>query len=168
MDIKSYSDYIGEKMKGFTFKPTLGCICNLEMEKLVGKVGTITEYESLTETFRVTFEEDRFSNWRYPAMLVLENLYEEESQIPEIPEMPIGVRCLVWDNLDKTKFERYVIGHKNGKFCTWFGCMTAEEVQNTNVLHFWDNAEPVVSKTITKQEAEKLLEEFTQEIYIIE
>jgi hypothetical protein len=167
MNIKSYSDYIGKKMKGFTFEPTLNCICNLEMEKLVGKVGTITEYQSINETFRITFEEDLFSNWRYPAMLTLENLYEEH---PQIPEMPIGTFCWVWDGtLENPKtHKRYVLGTKNKKYMAWRDAQELKEVDLSMDLLVWDNAEPVVPKTITKEEAEKLLEEFTQEIYIIE
>jgi hypothetical protein len=160
MDIKSYSDYIGKKMKGFTFKPTLNCICNLEMEKLVGKVGTITEYETINETFRVTFKEDPYSNWRYPATLALENLCEKHSQIPE---MPTGTLCWVWDGMGKNPKNRklFVIGVKDGIYYSW----STDEDEH---IVEWDNAEPVVPKTITKEEAEKLLEEFTKEIYIIE
>jgi hypothetical protein len=165
MDIKSYSDYIGKKMKGFTFKPTLNCICNLEMEKLVGKVGTITEYETINETFRVTFEEDRFSNWRYPAILVLENLYEEHSQIPE---MPIGTFCLVWNKYRKDAVKRYVICKSKGAYIAWNSASNAMELKDAVYTSSWKYAEPIKIKTITKEEAQKLLEEFTKEIYIIE
>ena len=63
----------GDKAKGFRFDDSSGVRYNAEMEKMVGKTGTITAiYE---DHFAITF--GAFRSWTYPLSEYLAILREE-------------------------------------------------------------------------------------------
>jgi hypothetical protein len=151
--------YIGRKVKGFAFdKNNYRIGYAPEMDEHIGEVGIIDKYFEGTKAFSVTFKK---LSWSYPAEEVIKRI------LPEIPDLPTGVLCWVWDNDDPSKYQRWVIGHKNGKYLGWFGCRTICEVEGQTAINVWDNAEPIIIETITNDDAVQLLKTLTGKQYEI-
>ncbi len=152
--------YIGKKIKGFKFKSTLNCTYFEFMNANIDKIGIIKSYNEGRETFHISFN-DKY--YQYPANLIDQHI------IIEIPEMPIGILCWVWDGKMKNPKidKRYVIGKKDNMYFAWKNAHNEDQVNKTCEFTAWGNAEPVVAKVITKEKANELLNTLTNEIYKI-
>lgn len=68
-------NYIGRKVKGFSFDYTESCTYVEEMNKYINKIGRIKYYHRINDSFEVEFNDDF---WNYPASLIDQYLVPEE------------------------------------------------------------------------------------------
>jgi len=73
-----YSKYIGRKVKGFKFEEYIPQYNHELMDKHIGEIGKITQYESAHNSFKIGFKKDCFY---YPAEETLKHLIEEETDV---------------------------------------------------------------------------------------
>ena len=73
---------VGDKVKGFRFDDSTGVRYNNEMEKMVGKTGTVISIgtTNFTPSIIIEFEEllEEISYWNYPLQEYLAILREEK------------------------------------------------------------------------------------------
>jgi hypothetical protein len=71
---ESKESYVGKKIKGFKFTDTSIHTYATDMNKFIGKIGKIEEYNEGADEFRVHFKGDF---WYYPATEALKHIVEE-------------------------------------------------------------------------------------------
>lgn len=74
-------NYIGRKVKGFSFEDTERCSYIEEMKEYDGKIGVINSYSLEDDTYTVEFQHDY---WCYPASLIDQYLVPEEQDETEL------------------------------------------------------------------------------------
>lgn len=74
---------IGTKVRGFRFtsKNYNGVTFAPEMEKYIGKIGTISDYSAEYSTYRLYFGDD---SWSYPAELINDYVVKEEDDFTKL------------------------------------------------------------------------------------
>jgi hypothetical protein len=140
---------IGKKVKGFKFEDGKynGLEFSKKMNRYIGEIGEIIEYNETNNRYKVEFKDDY---WLYPAELIEQHLVEE-TPLDDLPMIGDGVLMEVSGN-DENWFQYNVIGkNKHGFFIAW-----DSENFSTNL---WKHARPITPKTkITRKEFESKFE----------
>lgn len=74
-------NYIGRKVKGFSFVDTERCSYVEEMNEYIGKIGVIISYSLEDDTYTAYFKNDY---WFYPASIIEQYLVPEEEDETEL------------------------------------------------------------------------------------
>jgi hypothetical protein len=139
---------IGKKVKGFKFEDGLhnGLEFSKKMNRYIGEIGEIIEYNETKNRYRVEFEDDY---WLYPAELIEQHLVEE-NPLDDLPIIGDGVLMEV-SNDNHSWYKRNIFGKNNlGGFLAWDDKMVN--------IYIWSYARPITKTKITRKEFESKFE----------
>ena len=148
---------IGKKARAFRFTDRKGCAFVGGMEKRVGEIGTIDEYDKETNECWIVFSDG--DSWWYPAEEIEKHLVDPIDQIEELGDGVLMEVDIDEDFRDPVK--RLVFGKKNGMYLAWL------DGEIGTAICPWHYARPIKEEeigypeqvTVNMEEAKRIIAE---------